>query len=105
MKKLLIPIEIKSEKDLPEKNGYYFISNENDIEKDHIHYVKYFERNNNAIKNIWLDYVKIWYKEVSKEKYNNKLLHEFIDWHNEKYPEKYIPNSEIGKFNLQINNK
>jgi hypothetical protein len=34
---------------------------------------------------------------------NNDLLCRFLLWHNEKYPEKNISNSEIGKFNLELN--
>jgi len=34
---------------------------------------------------------------------NNDLLGKFLLWHNEKYPEKNISNSEIGKFNLELN--
>jgi len=34
----------------------------------------------------------------------NEHLQKFLEWHNENYPNKYIPNSEIGKFNLENNN-
>lgn len=27
-------------------------------------------------------------------------IHAFVNWHNEQYPDNYIPNSEIGRFNL-----
>lgn len=38
-------------------------------------------------------------QEVEKESKQPKLS-DFVNWHNEKYPDKYIPNCEIGQFNL-----
>lgn len=71
MKKLLIPIDIKSEKDLPENEGNYLIENKNS-ELFRIDYRNTLRENNE-----WVKYLKFWYKEVSEEEYNKELEY----WH------------------------
>ena len=56
--KILIPIEIKSEEDLPKKIGNYIVVHKSGkIEERHFN------------KKIWLKYIKIWHKEVSENEY------------------------------------
>lgn len=35
----------------------------------------------------------------------NESIKSFVNWHNENYPDSYIPNSRIGRFNLQLSIK
>jgi hypothetical protein len=44
-------------------------------------------------------------KRIKKNMKRIKILHEFIDWHNELHPEHYIPNSRIGRYLLEKQNE
>lgn len=68
-KNLLIPIEIKSEKDLPEEEGRYLAK----IKEYNTECI--VEYNSHSI-TPWIHSIEYWYKEVSEEEYRKQVIKE-----------------------------
>ena len=73
MKKLLIPIEIKLEKDLPEEGEIRLMKLK---DHDNIFRLTFLK----CDKAFWLKEIEYWYKEVSEEEYLKKKCTKFFYW-------------------------
>lgn len=78
---ILIPIDINSEKGLPEKEGDYLVEYKD--RKIGAKYFKFFDPQSKIDNIAWLKRIKTWYKEISEEEYErefNILFNEIGEW-------------------------